>query len=233
MEGRKYTRSDPKIILKSSEDFRSLFITDKEKANAYAKVYSKICNPRIQRSRQQRHQRHRMRVLRCRYIASIGKDAALKDQDEKPFSLYELDQALLDLPMAKAPGPDGIYNEMLKHMNKPIKKLVLHLHNMIWSTGVFPRRFREGICIPILKPNKPEDLPDGYRPVVLLSCLSKLHETMVQRRLTHTLEERQPDSVPSTIRIPIESIHFGPISATDFRCSSRTPIEPGAAHSSS
>lgn len=37
--------------------------------------------------------------------------------------------------------------------------------------------------IPILKPDKPADHHDSYRPILLISCLGKLFEHMIKTRL--------------------------------------------------
>jgi hypothetical protein len=56
----------------------------------------------------------------------------------------------------------------------------------------FNKSWREGVCIivPVLKPGKPEGQLDSYRPIALTSCLAKMMECMVEKRLQHLAESR-------------------------------------------
>jgi hypothetical protein len=46
------------------------------------------------------------------------------------------------------------------------------------------------VIVPILKPGKPEGQLDSYRPIALTSCLAKVMEHMVGKRLQHLAESR-------------------------------------------
>ena len=47
----------------------------------------------------------------------------------------ELEAALKVLKCKKAPGPDGISDDMLKHMGHTAKGTLLRLFNESWKTG--------------------------------------------------------------------------------------------------
>lgn len=96
----------------------------------------------------------------------------------------------LDTLKGTSPGPDEIHNEMLKRLPFYIKKKLLEAFNKIWSTGSFPQNWRESILIPIPKPGKATNDPKNLRPIYLSSCMMKLFERMVNRRLMNELESK-------------------------------------------
>ena len=104
------------------------------------------------------------------------------------FSMAELNDAISRLKVKKAPGKDGVCNEMVKHLGPTARKKLLVLFNQSWRTGVFPTAWKDAIIIPILKKgNSPKD-KSSYRPISLLSCLGKTLERMVNKRLVWHLE---------------------------------------------
>ncbi|KAF2350992.1 Endonuclease/exonuclease/phosphatase [Trinorchestia longiramus] len=52
----------------------------------------------------------------------------------------------------------------------------------------FPVGWKWGIWLPILKPGKDPEQDSSYRPICLLSCIGKLMECMIQRRLEYWVE---------------------------------------------
>ena len=105
------------------------------------------------------------------------------------FSIHELNCAIRQLKNKKAPGKDGIFNEMIRHLGSLAKQKLLDIYNHSWNTGTFPIRWKEGIIIPILKKGKNRHSKTSYHPISLLSCLGKTMERMVNRRLQHHLEK--------------------------------------------
>ena len=63
----------------------------------------------------------------------------------------ELEAALKALKCKKAPGPDGISNDMLKHMGHTAKGTLLSLFNESWKTGTVPALWKKAHIIPIYK----------------------------------------------------------------------------------
>ena len=70
------------------------------------------------------------------------------------FSLYELQKAIHKLKTKKAPGPDGITNEMLKHLSPAAKEALLFIFNQSWKKGTVPNTWKEAIIIPVAKKGK-------------------------------------------------------------------------------
>ena len=48
-----------------------------------------------------------------------------------------------------------------------------------------PRQFKEAEIVPILKPMKDALKADSYRPISLLSCVGKVFEKIVYKRLRY------------------------------------------------
>jgi hypothetical protein len=74
-----------------------------------------------------------------------------------------------------------------KHVLKYFKLGNINTHQkrkVVWN-------WSEALVIPIFRPGKDLKLTDSFRPISLTSCLCKLMERMVNRRLVHILEERK------------------------------------------
>jgi len=59
---------------------------------------------------------------------------------------------------------------------------------MIWSEGKMPAAWKHALVLPLRKADKPGHDPLSYRPISLTSCLCKIMEKMVTKRLTWYLE---------------------------------------------
>lgn len=66
--------------------------------------------------------------------------------------------------------------------------LYIKLFNFIFETGFIPDTWLEGKIRPIFK-NKGDKLnPENYRPITILSCLSKLFTSILNNRLAKFLD---------------------------------------------
>ena len=106
-----------------------------------------------------------------------------------PVSMQELEYAL-KLAKDSSPGPDEICYSMLQNLAPSGKNLLLDLLNRIFSEGKFPENWKEAHIIPILKEGKPETSAGSYRPIALTSCVCKLFERILNRRLIRFLESK-------------------------------------------
>ncbi|KAK3800358.1 hypothetical protein RRG08_052743 [Elysia crispata] len=105
--------------------------------------------------------------------------------------MKELDLALLSIKPKKASGPDGIINDMLRHIGPAAKKTLLAIFNQSWHLGHESSRWKEAVIRPILKKSKDKKKTESYRPISLLSCLSKLLERIVNSRPVWFLESQE------------------------------------------
>ena len=115
-----------------------------------------------------------------------------------PFSMKELKDALKKVKTWKAPGPDGITEEMLKHLGACSRAVLLKMFNLSWTKGVVPAIWKEAATIPVPKKGKDKKNPRSYRLISLLSCVGKMLEKMVNRRLISRLESNNVLSLTQT-----------------------------------
>jgi hypothetical protein len=83
---------------------------------------------------------------------------------------------------------DGISTKLLKHTIQEISIPLSHIFNLSTTTGTFPSQLKTSRTVPIFKAGSPL-LCDNYRPISLLSTLSKLLEKIVCRQLVAHLED--------------------------------------------
>ena len=119
-------------------------------------------------------------------------DMAINTNEErdynKRFNMRELTSGIADLPPDKTYGKDEVHNLFLRNLPANKVQYLLGIINRSWRLGVIPEEWKTAVIIPIPKPEKNLELPGSYRPISLLSCLSKLVENMVAKRLAHVLE---------------------------------------------
>ena len=87
-------------------------------------------------------------------------------------------------------GPDMIHYAFLKHLDDDQLHEILKFFNYLWQEHCFPPEWTHSYIIPILKPGKPACSPLSYRPIQLTSCLCKVMERMIARRLMWYVESR-------------------------------------------
>ena len=105
------------------------------------------------------------------------------------FTRRELDDSLKKCKLRKAPGPDDVTNEMLVQLGDASRGILLHLINKTWESGTLPTIWKSANITPILKKDKPKSKVSSYRPISLTSCICKVMERMINRRLYSWLEK--------------------------------------------
>lgn len=98
-------------------------------------------------------------------------------------TLSTLISVIKNLKNKKSSGDDGIPNLVLKKLPKFFLNQILILFNHISNNSFFPDQWKIGKIFPILKTSKPSNLCSSYRPISLLSCLSKVYERLLYNKL--------------------------------------------------
>lgn len=99
----------------------------------------------------------------------------------------KIQKLISKLKSEKASGPDGITNKMLKFIGPEISQILSPLFNRIIDSGTFPSIWKDGIISVVYKKDKKCD-PNNYRPITLLSVISKLFERVVYDSIYHHLK---------------------------------------------
>jgi ribonuclease HI len=108
----------------------------------------------------------------------------------EPITIHEVEQCIRSLRRT-APGQDDIPNDFLKKLPPPMLYELLCVYNCSLFSGMVPLEWKRGLWFPIVKPGKDASLVTSYRPIALLSCICKLLEKIIKRRLEYYLELKQ------------------------------------------
>lgn len=114
---------------------------------------------------------------------ALPRTPAVNDCVATPFSLGEIVSAAKGLPNRKAPGPDGISNELVKAAVLSNPKRFHTTFNKCLTEGSFPAPWKIGKLVLLRKLGKPLDSPSAYRPICLLDGCGKLLEKLISSRL--------------------------------------------------
>lgn len=120
-------------------------------------------------------------------ITTIIEELTLNEQEIPSITERELEYAIQRLKNT-SPGEDQISNTILKHVPNCMKELLIRLFNMSFKHSQVPNSWKIGITCPILKPYKDPTIIKSCRPITMLSCIGKLMERIVQRRLEYYIE---------------------------------------------
>lgn len=105
-----------------------------------------------------------------------------------PTDPSEIKSVVFGLKSNSAPGWDKITSTLLKQFIMFFAKPIAFLCNLSFSTGIFPDSFKTAVVCPIFKTGDKKN-PSNYRPISLLSTLSKVLEKLVKRRVMRYLEK--------------------------------------------
>lgn len=142
------------------------------------------------------------------YFASIGKELAEKisyfpnshtlNYKTKPSQVSslvlfdtncsEVCEVIKTMKQNSSSGWDGIPTSFLKFASSVIAPIITHLTNLCFVQGVFPTTLKQAVITPVYKDGNKSD-PCNYRPISVLTSLSKLLEKLINVRLTKYLSK--------------------------------------------
>ncbi|GFX69632.1 probable RNA-directed DNA polymerase from transposon X-element [Trichonephila clavipes] len=104
-------------------------------------------------------------------------------QEIEPTTPTEVLTYVQRIKPKKSPGLDQITNRMIKNLPLKFLLFITLLINQLFKNNYFPDSWKTAVVIPILKPDKNPETPQNYRPISLLSSMSKVYEFVLLRRL--------------------------------------------------
>lgn len=108
--------------------------------------------------------------------------------EESRITNEELINAAKALKSNKAPGPDGIPNQVLKIAVQENPDMFRTALQRCVDDGIFPDRWKRQKLVLLPKPGKPPGDPSAYRPICLIDTVGKLLEKVILNRLTRYTE---------------------------------------------
>lgn len=110
------------------------------------------------------------------YTISSNTEMELKEVNEAEIT--EIIKKLSN----KHSSPNGISNILVKQIASVITQAVTKMVNRSFEDGIFPEKCKETVVIPIFKTGDRED-PGNYRPISILSGISRIMEYAMKPRL--------------------------------------------------
>ena len=106
----------------------------------------------------------------------------------EPISYDEINNAVQELKLNKSPREDTIPCEILKL--KPVVCLLYKLFHFCFANSIVPTAWLKGVITPIPKSTfKDPCMPLNYGGITLLSCMSKVHTKVLNKRIISYVEE--------------------------------------------
>ena len=97
---------------------------------------------------------------------------------------------IMNLDLSKASGPNCIPVVVLKNCELELFYILAELFNKCLKESCFPDSWKISLVIPIFKNVGERSTAKNYRPVSLLSVVSKVFEKLVNNRTVDHLEKR-------------------------------------------
>ena len=149
--------------------------TDKDKANLLNQAFTSFFSPTSPSSLD---------------ISQLSTDPT-QIPDSHLCSPAKICQLIANLPNNTSPGPDNISSLLLKSTASAISQPLSAIFNLSIKTGSLPLAWKHSIISPIPKTTPPSSAPTDYRPISLLSIVSKLLEKHISHIITDHLYTNQ------------------------------------------
>lgn len=115
-------------------------------------------------------------------------NANLNTQNSILVTPIHIQNIIKKMKIKKSPGIDKLNNMCLKALPKKGIIFLTGLINACFKLNYFPKMWKKSKIVPIKKPKKPPDIPTSYRPISLLSSVSKVLEKVIKEKLTDFIE---------------------------------------------
>lgn len=110
---------------------------------------------------------------------------------ECPITITEKEvlQAIKHPKPDKAPGPDGITNQILQACAESLKSILTSIFQACIDNGYHPHAYKCAHTITLKKPKKENyTTPKAWRPIALLNTTGKVLESVIAVKLSYLTE---------------------------------------------
>ena len=97
-------------------------------------------------------------------------------------------KVIINLDLSKASGPDCVPVVVLKNFELELSYTLAELFNKCLKESCFPNCWKVSSVVPVFKNVGERPTAKNYRPVSLLSVVSKVFEKLVNNRIVYHLE---------------------------------------------
>lgn len=122
-------------------------------------------------------------------------NASEKKLCDEPISLSEVQDAIKNLKLNKAPGNDGLSSEFYRTFSEALAPFLLHVFSESIAQGSLPPTLSQGLISLIPKPKKDVSSLENWRPICLLNIdykiLASILASRIKKSLPHIISETQ------------------------------------------
>ena len=130
-------------------------VVQKDAASCLAKLYQEESNVQLPRERTSQVRKQ---------LTQLQKQPTSDNCMSQPITMKEIEAAIKQLKYKKAPGPDGVTNDMIKHFGPAARKTLLEFFNESWKNGTVPASWGKAAIIPIHKKVKTKKIQTATAP---------------------------------------------------------------------
>lgn len=122
-------------------------------------------------------------------LSSTVKGLHQKSLFFRPVDEYDIREIINKMKNTYSTGMDEIPIVYIKYMSFILIPPLVHIINLCLLNGVYPEEFKLAIIKPIYKKKGERTSKENYRPIALLSVLSKILERVIANQLIHYFEK--------------------------------------------
>lgn len=113
--------------------------------------------------------------------------------ESSSFVLFDTDACevvniITNLKCESAPGWDNIPTKFIKLCKFLLAPVISHLTNLCFQSGTFPSPLKKSLVTPVYKSGRRDDV-NNYRPISVLTVISKIVEKIINTRLINYLNK--------------------------------------------
>ena len=169
--------SHPKLIEVKDKGVTSNVTEPTKIATSFNQYFTSIADDILKERKFEGNRHHQS------YLKSIDLNSFLI----KTVTQSEVERVILELITSKSCGPNSIPTKMLKDMVVSLSQPIKNICNKSFQSGIFPDKLKISKVIPIHKKDS-KTVMSNYRPISLLSNISKIMEKLMFSRLYKYLE---------------------------------------------